>query len=174
MNLSFSPPAIPMVYFLNQWIFGPNRLIFIGEFFSIEESFSVVKSKKKILIIDDDEAIRESIKEILRFNDYSVVEANNGVTGLKIYAEDRIDLIILDLFMPRMDGYMFMEQLHQIVDGDPINRKYPLILVITAAEVGFDLGFSHNLGAVEVLQKPYDNDHLLKKIKTILAKKPTV
>jgi len=131
----------------------------------------MVKAKKKILVIDDDDDIRESIRVALELAGYSVVEAMNGVKGLKIFLEEKIDLIVLDLFMPRMDGYMVMEQLHQIVDEDPLNRTYPPILVVTAAEIEFDLGLSHNLGALEYIIKPYENDHLLRKIKTILSKK---
>lgn len=132
----------------------------------------MVKGKKKILIIDDDDDIRESIKLVLELNGYATAEAINGVMGLKIFSEEKIDLIILDLFMPRMDGYMFMEQLHQIVDANPLHQQYPPILVLTGADVGFDLGLSHNLGALEFLQKPYQNEQLLKRIKAILAKKP--
>lgn len=126
---------------------------------------------KAILVIDDDDIVREGIKDALELRDYTIYEASNGVNGLKIFSDQKIDLIVLDLNMPRMDGYMFMERINQIAQQAPQQIEIPPILILTAVDFNRDLGLSHNLGAVEYIQKPYRKEALLERIKQILNKK---
>ena len=65
---------------------------------------------KKILIIDDERAIRSTLKEILEFEKYNVDDAENGVEGLKMAMSNNYDLIFCDIKMPKMDGVEFLDE----------------------------------------------------------------
>ena len=104
-------------------------------------------TKARILIVDDEETVCAAMRELLELKGYSVIEANNGVTGLKLCAETPVDLIILDLNMPRMDGYLFMERLLERWENEKRAFKLPQIMVLTAVDKNTDLGIAKNLGA---------------------------
>lgn len=128
-----------------------------------------MKSNHKILIVDDDEAIRSAVKDVLDGAGFDTKEAMNGVMGLKIFSEDHPDLIVLDLMMPRMDGYMFLERLKQICSMEMPPRPLPKILVLTAMGFDQDLGLARNLGARAYVQKPFQSAELIKQIKILLG-----
>src|SRR5689334_20852298 len=124
---------------------------------------------RKILIVDDEETVCAAMRELLELKGYTVWEANNGVTGLKICTEHPIDLVILDLNMPRMDGYLFMERLTQRWELD--QRKYPLpkVLVLTAVEKNTDLGLAKNMGASKFMNKPFKSSELAESVKQLIG-----
>lgn len=124
---------------------------------------------KKILIVDDEEALCAAIRELLELKNYTVFEANNGVAGLKICAEQPIDLIILDLNMPRMDGYMFLQHLKERWEKDNRRFKFPQVIVLSAVDFKTDLGLAKNLGATRVMNKPFKSKQLLGVVEEILA-----
>ena len=66
----------------------------------------------QILVVEDDDAIRELVSDVLRDDGYDVREATNGVEALGRIREERPDLIVLDLMMPVMDGWTFVEECH--------------------------------------------------------------
>ncbi len=107
----------------------------------------------QILVVEDDEAIRGLVTEVLRDDGYDVREAANGAEALEYVSGHRPDLIVLDLMMPVMDGWKFrMEQRRAGYDDVPV-------LVLTASRNAADS--KDALGAVERLQKPFDLRHLL-------------
>jgi DNA-binding response OmpR family regulator len=110
---------------------------------------------KKILIVDDDENILESMSDLLDLKSFDILKASNGIEGLKICAQHKIDLIILDLNMPRMDGYMFMEKLGERWENDHKRSKFPKILVMSAVDRQTDMGLATNLGATRFMNKPF-------------------
>ncbi len=126
--------------------------------------------KSTVLIVDDEDVIRETMKEMLDSKGYNVLEASNGVAGLKICAETPVDLIVLDLNMPRMDGYMFMEHLQTRWEQDNRRWSFPKILILTAVDKKTDIGLSQNLGANLFMNKPFKSSDFLEGVHNLLKK----
>jgi len=124
--------------------------------------------KAKILVVDDEQTICETMKDILESKGFDVRVANNGVDGLKICAEEPIDLIVLDLMMPRMDGYMFMERLHSRWENDNRRYPYPKILILSALDSKTDFGLAENLGANKFLTKPFKAKEFIEAISSLV------
>lgn len=106
-----------------------------------------------VLVIDDDRDIRETLQEILETEGYEVKTARNGADGLARARELRPALILLDLFMPVMDGAEFRQQ--QLKDAELAH--IPVVIVSAAA------GLEERIAALGVaahLEKPLDLDHL--------------
>jgi len=115
----------------------------------------------KILIIDDDVAVKATIRLLLERAGHSVVVADDGRKGLKIFEAGEFDLLFLDIFMPGMDGIETMRLVHQ---------QQPLIpiIAISGRPVTWDsatgpdfLNMATKLGAVSSLQKPFKPAALL-------------
>jgi DNA-binding response OmpR family regulator len=114
-----------------------------------------------ILIIDDDRAVSTAIKLVLERNDHQVLVANDGIKGLELFEARPFDLLIVDIFMPGMDGFETMSL---------VRRKRPElpIIVISGRPFGSDDGevpdflrMAIRLGAVSTLQKPFRPRELL-------------
>lgn len=117
---------------------------------------------KKILVIDDDPNIVELLKRRLLASQYQVVTASNGEEGLKQVADEKPDLIIVDVLMPKMDGYTFVRTLRR----DDEHRALPVI-VLTAKDKMKDL-FELE-GVKDYIVKPYRPEDLMEKVKRNLA-----
>lgn len=120
----------------------------------------------KILIIDDAEAIRETMKEILEEYNFSVFTAENGIDGLKKAGQITPDIIISDLFMPEKDGFeVVKEYRNQSEDSG--------IIIISGFGVpdtnSAFLNMAKQMGADAVLSKPIDYTLLLDNINKLLA-----
>jgi CheY-like chemotaxis protein len=109
---------------------------------------------KRILVIEDDESIRDAFEELLSGEGYFVTVAGNGSLGLAALAEVKPSLVLLDLMMPVMDGRAFLQALEK--NPDPELAATPVVL-ITAAGDKSTLGCKVS----EVLSKPIDIDKLL-------------
>ncbi|MBZ5715930.1 response regulator transcription factor [Nannocystis pusilla] len=108
-----------------------------------------------ILIVEDDRDIRDVLAEILAEEGYQVLVAEDGADGLKRLAEGPTpDLILLDLMMPRMDGYQFREEQRKNPDWSAI----PLVLLTAGVETSDKITA---LGALDVVRKPVKIDFLL-------------
>lgn len=118
---------------------------------------------KKVLLIDDELEIVELLKMRLEANDYTVVAAFDGTQGLEKAKKEKPDLIILDVGMPKMDGFTFVRELKKIADV-----KSTPVIVLTARDKMEDIfkleGVSHYLA------KPFNADELLQKVKEMLGK----
>jgi two-component system chemotaxis response regulator CheY len=126
-------------------------------------------SAKTILVIDDDSTVCEVMNAMLGLKGFAVLMAFNGVDGLKMCADHPVDLIILDLNMPRMDGYMFLEHLRNRWANENIQRPFPAIIVLSGVDRQEDLGLSTSLGAASFIQKPFDPDDLYKTVNNALG-----
>ena len=105
-----------------------------------------------ILVVDDDEAILDIVADVLRFEGYPVETAIDGVVALEVVERDRPALVLLDMRMPRLDGWGFARTLRE--------RGIELpILVMTAARDA--AGWAQEIGAGGYLAKPFDIDELL-------------
>ena len=109
---------------------------------------------KKILLIDDDEATLKLLKPFLVSKDYSVETAMDGLEGLEKVRAWKPDLIVLDVIMPRMDGYGFLREMKK----DLKLRALPIV-VLTAREMMRDVFVQE--GIKDYVIKPYDPEELL-------------
>jgi len=126
----------------------------------------------KILVVDDDPEIREAISLILEANGYKVVTAQDGFDGLNKLKEDKPDLMILDLLMPRLDGFGVCKELK-----DPRWAKYSRIPIIILSSVRedaskrrYELETGVQLDVADYVEKPIEHTVLLERIGKVLKK----
>ena len=119
---------------------------------------------KKILVIEDEQDIRDSIQEIVEMAGYAVTPIANGAAGIKALMHNPFDLIICDIMMPEMDGFSLLTTLKK----DP-TFVTPFIF-LTAKVQSNDLRTGMNLGADDYLHKPFKSKDLLSAIETRLSK----
>ncbi len=120
---------------------------------------------KKILIIEDNNDMRENIAEILELAQYQVETAPNGKEGVRIAQEKDPDLIICDIMMPELDGYGVLH----ILSNDPKTALIPFIFLTAKAEKN-DFRKGMVLGADDYITKPFDDTELLEAIEVRLKK----
>lgn len=113
----------------------------------------------KILVIEDEKNIRETIQEILELNSFTVSTAENGLVGVAKALQFKPDLIICDVMMPEMDGFETLRNIRSISDVSNI----PFIF-LTAKTERRDFREGMNLGADDFLSKPFNTKELLKVI----------
>jgi YesN/AraC family two-component response regulator len=112
--------------------------------------------KKRILIIDDEEAILRMMRLALEKAGYAVLDASNGIEGLNIYHEALPDLVITDIFMPEMEGLEMIMALRRE------NRNIKIIAISGGGTNGFDhLPTAIKLGALRAVAKPFTQQDLL-------------
>ena len=120
---------------------------------------------KKILLIEDNDDVRENTSEILTLAGYDVVAAPNGKTGVELAQKEKPDLIICDIMMPELDGYGVLHILSKRKELASI----PFIF-LTAKTEKTDIRKGMNLGADDYLTKPFDDTDLLNAIEARLRK----
>lgn len=120
---------------------------------------------KKILVIEDNDEVRENIAEILELSDYAVVTAANGKIGTEIAIRELPDLIICDIMMPVLDGYGVVYLLNQ----HPKTNSIPFIF-LTAKSEKTDFRKAMELGADDYITKPFEGIELLKAVEMRLGK----
>lgn len=123
----------------------------------------------KILIIEDEDALREILGEILTAENFQVLEAENGEEGLKLAFAELPDLIICDVMMPKIDGYEVLHQLRQ----NKFTNTTPFIF-LTAKASKSDQRRGMDLGADDYLTKPFTHKELLGAVNTRLGKKKAI
>jgi len=121
---------------------------------------------KKVLIIEDNNDIRENVVEILELANYQVFEANNGKTGVELAIQHLPDVILCDIMMPELDGYGVL----YLLNKNPETAAIPFIFLTAKAE-RLDLRKGMEMGADDYLTKPFDDMELLHAIETRLKKK---
>ena len=114
----------------------------------------------KILIVDDEEMIREVIKEYSLALNYQTDEAENGKVALEKINENTYDLLILDIMMPEMDGFTVLKNI-------PKEKKIPTI-VLSARGEEYDKLHGFDLGIDDYLTKPFSPKELIARIKAVL------
>ena len=123
-------------------------------------------SKTSILIIEDNNDIRESTAEILELADFTVLQAVNGRIGVEIATKSLPDLILCDIMMPELDGYGVLFLLNK----NPQTSAIPFIFLTAKAE-RIDMRKGMEMGADDYLTKPFDDVELLNAIESRLKKK---
>lgn len=118
-------------------------------------------AEKTILIVDDESRVRKLVKDFLKKENYNILEAEDGEEALKLYEENsKISLILLDVMMPKLDGWSVLRQIRQ-------NSNVPVIMLTARGEEQDEL-FGFDLGADEYIAKPFSPKILVARIKAIL------
>lgn len=117
-----------------------------------------------ILIADDERDLTDALKEILKRNNYSVTVANDGETGLDFALSGVFDLIILDVMMPKIDGFTVLKTIREQ------KMDVPVLMLSAKAETANKIG-GLNLGADDYITKPFDTEELLARIRALLRRK---
>lgn len=117
----------------------------------------------KILIVDDDDEIRELLEFDLSKSGYSTTVANNGLDGLNIALNNDFDIVLLDVMMPKMNGFQVCHNIKMVKPDLPI-------LLLTAKGTIQDKTQGFNLGADDYLVKPFDIQEVLLRIRALLRR----
>ncbi len=122
----------------------------------------IAVTKKKILIVDDDFEIIESMRYALEGDGYIVVVARDGNQGLALAERENPDLMILDMMMPKRSGFLVLEKLRRL-------RDTPLpVIMITGNEGSRHKAYAELLGVSDYIRKPFAMDRLLGAVATLL------
>jgi DNA-binding response OmpR family regulator len=122
--------------------------------------------KKKILLIEDEESIREYMSFLLQNNGFQVIEAKNGAEGMTFFSKEKFDLVVTDIVMPEKDGMEIMQAVREI---DP---KTIMLAVSGAMSYRDLLAGAGKSGADEVIQKPFTENEFLKIVNCCLNRNP--
>lgn len=121
---------------------------------------------KNILVVDDDQDIREILKLYLENAGFDVHEAKDGLEAFEFLKGNEICLMVLDIMMPKLDGFELIRKLG-------VNRDFPVIFLSARAKVE-DKIRGLNLGADDYMEKPFDPSELIARVMAILRRKPRV
>jgi DNA-binding response OmpR family regulator len=114
----------------------------------------------KILVVDDEEKIREVIKEYGEFEGYSVTEASDGMEAVNICRTEDFDIIIMDIMMPKLDGYSAVKEIKK-------SKDIP-VLMLSARGEEYDKLFGFEIGIDDYVVKPFSPKEVMARIKVII------
>src|SRR5437868_1598446 len=118
--------------------------------------------QKLILVVDDDRELVDAMRAVLERQGYQVIHAHDGHQGKQAIYNQRPDLVILDMMMPRMGGYPVLEHFRDKKDAPPI-------IMITANEGSRHKAYAEYLGVVDYIRKPFAMDRLLETVHRALG-----
>ncbi len=121
------------------------------------------KAAKRILLVDDDAEIIESLRLALEAQNYEVLVARDGNQGLALIERENPDLIILDMMMPKRSGFLVLERLKRL--GEKKHR----IIMITANEGNRHKAYAEMLGVDDYVRKPFPMDRLIQSVQRLLG-----
>ncbi len=121
------------------------------------------KSSKRILLVDDDAEIIESLRLSLEANGYTVLVARDGNQGLALSERENPDLVILDMMMPKRSGFLVLEKMRR-------TRETPLrVIMITANEGMRHKAYAEMLGVDDYIRKPFPMDRLIESVQRLIG-----
>ncbi len=115
----------------------------------------------KILLVEDELSFGSVLESYLKLSDFDITWAKDGEEGFQLFQKEPFDLCILDIMMPKMDGFTLAQKISTIKSSTPL-------LFLTAKNLKDDILKGYSLGAVDFISKPFDSEVLLCKIKAIL------
>jgi DNA-binding response OmpR family regulator len=113
--------------------------------------------QKVILIVDDDYELSDGIRAVLETQGHKVIQARDGQQGQNLIYQQRPDLVILDMMMPRKGGYPVLEHFRDKKDAPPI-------IMITANEGSRHKAYAEYLGVIDYIRKPFAMERLLEAV----------
>lgn len=122
--------------------------------------------KDRILIVDDEERIREMIREYYSLEGYDIDEVSDGVEALELFKQHQYSLIILDIMMPKMDGWSVCREIRK-------TSAVPIIM-LTARGEEYDKLFGFELGVDDYIVKPFSPKELLARTKAIIRRSAAI
>ncbi|MBE9211280.1 response regulator [Plectonema cf. radiosum LEGE 06105] len=122
-------------------------------------------ANNKILVIDDTTVVRVKVREMLPPGNFQVLEAKDGLEGLKLIRKEKFSLIMLDFLLPKMSGW----EVYQEIQSQPDLRKTPLV-VMSGRKEEVTEKISEPFEHFEFLNKPFDQKQLISSIKAAMAK----
>ncbi len=121
------------------------------------------KSSKRILLVDDDAEIIESLRLALEANGYTVLIARDGNQGLALSERENPDLVILDMMMPKRSGFLVLEKMRR-------TRETPMrVIMITANEGTRHKAYAEMLGVDDYIRKPFPMDRLIESVQRLIG-----
>src|SRR5689334_19612551 len=128
-----------------------------------ETAEKAASAARRILLVDDDAEIVESVRYALEAKGYSVLVARDGNQGLAMAEREDPDLVILDMMMPKRSGFLVLERLRR-------TRPVPLrVIMITANEGSRHKAYAEMLGVDDYIRKPFAMDRLMESVGRLLA-----
>ena len=122
-----------------------------------------VVAKKRILLVDDDQEIIETLRIALEAQGYEILIARDGNQGLVMVEREDPDLVILDMMMPKRSGFLVLEKLRR-------SRPVPIrVIMITANEGSRHKAYAEMLGVDDYIRKPFAMDRLIESVGKLLA-----
>ena len=118
---------------------------------------------ERILLVEDEKKLAEIIKETLELYELEVIIAHDGAEGLRLFSESKPSLIILDIMLPRMDGFQVLQQIRN-------TDKHVPVIMLTAKSQTFDLVKGFDLGCNDYIKKPFIIDELLVRVRSLLSR----
>ena len=119
-----------------------------------------------LLVVDDEANIRRVVREYAEFEEYEVTEAENGMEAVALCRENYYDLIIMDVMMPRLDGYSACKEIRK-------HKNIPIIMLSARGEE-YDKLFGFELGIDDYVVKPFSPKELMARIRAVLNRKQAV
>lgn len=116
----------------------------------------------RILIVDDEINIRKVVREYAEFEGYEVEEAENGMEAVSIAKEKDFDIIIMDVMMPRLDGYSSVKEIHKY-------KQIPVIMLSARGEE-YDKLFGFEIGVDDYVVKPFSPKELMARVKAVIKR----
>jgi DNA-binding response OmpR family regulator len=118
---------------------------------------------KRILLVDDDSEIVESMRTVLETRGYEILVAKDGNQGLVLAESEEPDLVVLDMMMPKRSGFLVLEKLRR-------SRPDPMrVIMITANEGSRHKAYAEMLGVDDYIRKPFAMDRLLESVDRLLS-----
>ena len=116
----------------------------------------------KILIVDDEQSIREIIREYAEFEGYETAETDDGMKAVKMAKEDNYDLIVMDVMMPKLDGYSAVKEIRKFSDVP--------VIILSARVEEYDKLFGFEIGVDDYVTKPFSPKELMARISAVLKR----
>ncbi len=121
------------------------------------------KQDKRVLLVDDDAEIVESLRLALEANGYTVLVARDGNQGLALSERENPDLVILDMMMPKRSGFLVLEKMRR-------TRETPMrVIMITANEGSRHKAYAEMLGVDDYIRKPFPMDRLIESVQRLIG-----
>lgn len=120
----------------------------------------------KILIVDDEESIREVVKEYCEINGFETSEAADGIKAIEMAKNNRYDCIVLDVMMPKLDGFTTIKEIKKLTDTP--------VIMLSARQNEYDKLLGFELGIDDYVSKPFSPKELIARIKVILDRSKVV
>ena len=131
---------------------------------------------KKILVVDDDSDVRDALIMILESTGYKVITASDGLEGLACLKAEKPDLMILDLMMPKLDGFGVLKELREPTWEE--TKNVPILVLSAVREEAsrrrFELETGGELGTDDYIEKPFSPDILLQRIERVIKKRKSI